>query len=91
MKRSPIRKRRGTRRGLLRDEHHRRWIAQHSCCICYQPALGERSHEAQSQAAHIENNGTSSKGPDSLTVPFCYRHHQIIRRNQIVSLAHDTE
>lgn len=68
--RSPIRQRRSRRRGPLRSEAFRRWIATFPCIICLNP---------ETQAAHTEKGGTSMKGSDASCVPLCctgHCHHQ---------------
>jgi hypothetical protein len=68
-RRTPIRKRRAARRGPWRCVDYRRWVASHPCVIC-----GNQN----SQAAHTESNGMSSKGPDSSCVPLCLLHHDVL-------------
>lgn len=64
----PIPKRRAKpRRGPLRCPEYRAWLRQRYCLLC---------SSVQSDAAHTENNGTGSKGPDSSCVPLCRTHHQ---------------
>lgn len=60
------RKSRGVRRGPWRSEKYRRWIAGHACIVCGHP---------ETQAAHTERNGMSSKGSDASCVPLCVDHH----------------
>jgi hypothetical protein len=65
----------------MRDLKYRRWVAYHWCCIdleAYEKGttgVGPHFSFAVSQAAHTENNGTSSKGLDSSCVPLCVMHH----------------
>lgn len=79
-KRTPVRKRRPgpPRRGPMRDLAYRRWIRE-LICIVYGPGrLWENLNcvTAPTDAAHTENNGMSSKGPDSSCVPLCRVHHR---------------
>lgn len=77
-KRTPVRKRRPgpARKGPMRSEAYRRWVSRFRCCVCNPLSLdmGECC-EGNSQAAHAERNGMSSKGPDSSCVPLCVAHH----------------
>jgi len=73
----------------MRCDEYRLWVALHGCYICYfvVPLNGQyverdgfpgaKHAEAVSQACHTENNGTSSKGPDSSCVPLCPHHHAV--------------
>ncbi len=61
-----VRQHRATRRGPWRCTAYRRWVAHHHCVICQDDCT---------QAAHTENNGRGSKGPDSSCIPLCFTHH----------------
>jgi hypothetical protein len=77
LKRSAVRKRRPgpPRKGPMRSEKYRRWVSQHLCCVCFGCHPMSLEAESFSQACHTENNGGSSKGPDSSCVPLCVEHH----------------
>lgn len=55
------------RRGPLRDPAYRRYLRDKPCVVC---------GWLKCDAAHTENNGLSSKGPDSSCVPLCRDHHR---------------
>jgi hypothetical protein len=91
LKRVPVRKkRRGQRRGPTRDAKYRRWLADSACAFFDIGQKEGRavadyarlrllacpgSAFARIDPAHTENNGMSSKGPDSSCVPLCRSHH----------------
>jgi len=70
----PLRKKRAKpRRGPMRSLTYRIWLTKQGCLICLKleiPQLGP------TDPAHTENNGTSSKGPDSSCAPLCRHHHR---------------
>ena len=49
-----------------RSVKYRRWIASHPCVMC---------GCLETQAAHTETGGMSTKAPDYTCVPLCLRHH----------------
>ena len=76
------------RRGPLRNLLYRMWVAKLPSVGCFPLAYRDGKVRLyimsdpdfyfgpiRSQAAHTENNGTSSKGPDSSCVPLCPTHH----------------
>jgi hypothetical protein len=66
--RCEVRKRRSKpRRGPLRDAAYRKYVKSEPCAVCYR---------LPSDPAHTENNGMSSKGPDSSCAPLCRLHHR---------------
>ncbi len=79
IQRSPIKRRRSkTRRGPWRSVAYRRWISEHRSCVSFPNFKpGERLYGvALSEAAHTDNNGMSSKGPDSSCVPLTPEEHR---------------
>lgn len=77
--RKPIRKRRTKpRRGPLRDPKYRAWVRDHFCELWIKKPLGYIPPWCYGmvEPAHTQNNGTSSKGPDSSCVPLCRKHHR---------------
>lgn len=70
-----VKAKRGERRGPWRSLAYRQWISSFSCCIC-DPFAVSPKERGTSQAAHTENNGMRSKGPDSSCVPLCPSHHR---------------
>lgn len=70
--RKPIKRKRGARRGPWRSVKYRQWVAAQWCTI---PPQGHETLWAPMHAAHTQNNGMSSKGPDSSCVPLCASHH----------------
>lgn len=75
MKRVPVKKRRSKpRRGPMRSKAYRDWCAQQFCAI-FANALATCTIFVPVDPAHTENNGMSSKGPDSSCVPLCRKHH----------------
>lgn len=53
----------------MRDKKYRQWISIKNCVAC------QRTSMHYCEAAHTENNGMSSKGPDSSCAPLCAKHH----------------
>ncbi len=80
MKRTAVKKRRTgkPRRGPLRDVEYRRWLAKRICLLLTQPKsrFVGCCDQTITDAAHTENNGMGSKGPDSSCVPLCRKHHR---------------
>jgi hypothetical protein len=75
LNRTPIKKRRSkTRRGPLRDAKYRRWLTAERCAVS-QNLLTGRFCDPMCDAAHTENNGMASKGPDFSCAPLCRSHH----------------
>jgi len=80
-KRKPITKKRAkARRGPMRDPKYRRWLNGRACVVGTPFQFPECSAAYQfgrigSEAAHTQNNGMRSKGPDSSCVPLCRKHH----------------
>lgn len=77
----PIRKvRTKPRKGPMRDPRYRRWLRQFTSCVIGDLEVGPRNVCDDTWAipdpAHTQNNGLSSKGPDSSCVPLCRKHHQ---------------
>ena len=73
IQRSPINRRRSTpRRGPLRDPNYRAYVRTFPCYVC--SLLGMRQ-KSRTEAAHTQNNGMSSKGPDSSCAPLCRKLH----------------
>lgn len=77
-RRKPVRRKRSKpRRGPWRSREYRRHIAMEVYC-CVGELCGSESCSkfiACNDAAHTQNNGMSSKGPDSSCVPLCRKHH----------------
>jgi hypothetical protein len=73
------------RRGPLRDPKYRAWCREQLCLITikYGSLIASVANDDDAvcslgppnDPAHTENNGTSSKGPDSSCVPLCRKHH----------------
>ncbi len=55
----------------MRDAGYREWLGDQFCKAC--PQWDQLTF---SDAAHTENNGMGSKGPDSSCVPLCRKHHR---------------
>lgn len=94
MKRSPINKRRGVRRGPWRSEKYRRWVSEHLSILNSDAWPGYRPSPGTSitQAAHTQNNGTSSKGPDSSCLPLTPFEHADYDSNRLAFEAfHDLD
>lgn len=72
LKRTPVKKRRGPRRGPMRDPEYLEWLRNQRCCKGVTHGQGTM----KTQAAHTQNNGMSSKGPDSSCVPLCWACHR---------------
>ena len=77
MQRTPIKKRRSKpRRGPMRDAKYRAFVRTQPCAVAVLSKLrGGKRCFGLTQAAHTENNGMSSKGPDSSCAPLCCDHH----------------
>ncbi len=81
MKRTAVKKKRSKpRRGPMRDPKYRRWLRQamgNFCIVWISGNVGACCSDALNpEAAHTQNNGMSSKGPDSSCVPLCRKHHR---------------
>jgi hypothetical protein len=77
MKRTPVKKRRTKpRRGPMRDPGYRRWLRQGRCLVTWLLGNVCDCDSLLSDAAHTQNNGMASKGPDSSCVPLCRKHHR---------------
>lgn len=78
------------RKGPMRDPGYRKYVRISPCIVCSN-GCGECHHinpwpecclgrgecvGVPVDAAHTENNGMGSKGPDSSCVPLCRKHHQ---------------
>lgn len=91
LKRTPVKRRRsGVRRGPWRSREFRGFISE-QCCALWLRLLEARKSGAEItdeirlgarcrtptfvDPAHTENNGMSSKGPDSSCAPLCRQHH----------------
>jgi hypothetical protein len=66
----------------MRSKPFREYVSRFPCCICSmyrgEVVITMPLGFAVSQAAHVVNNGASSKGPDSTCVPLCCKglnHH----------------
>lgn len=73
----------------MRDPDYRRWCRDKEPCVMFQHTIEARlaqnyrlavatecrSPFGQTDPAHTQNNGMSSKGPDSSCVPMCRKHH----------------
>jgi hypothetical protein len=75
---APAKRRSKPRRGPLRDKKYRDWLGGRACVVFsmspnYQ---GCRFLWLKSEAAHTQNNGMGSKGPDSSCVSLCCGHHK---------------
>jgi len=83
-------KRAKARRGPMRDPKYRRFLASCTCVIAMLPwqeadGVGVSREDFcknaypikgnPNDAAHTQNNGMGSKGPDSSCVPLCRKHH----------------
>ncbi len=69
-------KRAKPRRGPMRDPKYRRWLRNELCVVGM--ACGSETCSSfirQFDAAHTQNNGMRSKGPDSSCAPLCRKHH----------------
>jgi len=65
----------------MRDPEYRRWLREEWCILHLEPYgfTGGCDHFGEfglAEAAHTQNNGLSSKGPDSSCVPLCRKHHR---------------
>lgn len=70
----PIPRRRARpRRGPMRCPEYRAWLRERRCAAAI---ITERDCAGPIDAAHTENNGLSSKGPDSSCAPLCRSHHK---------------
>lgn len=67
------RRRKKPRRGPMRSPEYRAWIRSQSC-VCWPRFIC--TPWAVCEAAHTENNGMRSKGPDSSCAPLCPKHHR---------------
>jgi len=69
-------KRAKARRGPMRDPKYRRWCSTQWCVVCRILSDDQRPPAYHPiDPAHTQNNGTSSKGPDSSCAPLCRKHH----------------
>jgi len=68
-------KRAKARRGPMRDPKYRQWCRYHDCVVQPHQDCRYAGDGNGSDPAHTQNNGTSSKGPDSSCVPLCRKHH----------------
>lgn len=84
-RRTPIAKKRAKPRrvSVLRDPAYRAWLRERVCVACrseFRHAEPETFPAARLlriiDPAHTENNGRSSKGPDSSCIPLCRTHHR---------------
>ncbi len=76
--RTPIKKKRAKpRRGPMRDPEYRAWCRWQMCVVLVKAATfyGCCDQLSLCDAAHTENNGMRSKGPDSSCVSLCRKHH----------------
>lgn len=66
------------RRGPRRDRGYRKWLNGQLCCVLdrWESYFQGCCDQTSSDPAHTQNNGTSSKGPDSSCVPLCRKHHR---------------
>lgn len=74
-----VKKRRAKpRRGPLRSVPYRSWLRNKLCAIETKFETGAMCWyvNAISDAAHTDNNGMGSKGPDSSCGPLCRGHHR---------------
>jgi hypothetical protein len=69
IRRTAVKKRRTgkPRRGPLRCKDYRKWVVYFCCVVC---------GGWPTEAAHTQNNGMGSKGPDSSCAPLCSKHHR---------------
>ena len=86
----PVRKKRSKpRRGPWRSAEYRQWLHGQFCAVLVETEdqlvrrgepLGSTNCDCAItdliDPAHTENNGMSSKGPDSSCVPLCREHHR---------------
>ena len=72
------RKRAQPRRGPLRCPEYRAWLRENMWCVIgvIEGSEGCRPQLGELDAAHTENNGMRSKGPDSSCAPLCRKHHR---------------
>src|SRR5689334_22130582 len=73
LKRTPVKKRRGPRRGPRRDQAYKDWLKQNARCII---PVHDLFGLYTVDPAHTQNNGMSSRGPDSSCAPLCRQHHR---------------
>lgn len=80
-----IKRRTKQRRGPLRDPGYRKYLAGKSCSALSDSPNDEafegcdywwHGYGFATDAAHTENNGMNSKGPDSSCAPLCRKHHR---------------
>jgi hypothetical protein len=65
------------RRGPLRSKEYRTWLHGKICVVAGHGELCKYANwGTTSDAAHTQNNGMRSKGPDSSCVPLCRKHHR---------------
>lgn len=76
--RAPIKRRRTKpRRGPMRCKAYRDWLKWHVCVANVMHRLSDYpTGGLNCDPAHTQNNGMSSKGPDSSCAPLCRRHHR---------------
>jgi len=65
----------------MRDPKYRRWLKRQHCVVCKKMAETDATKVdfygcIPVDPAHTENNGASSKGPDSSCVPLGRKHHR---------------
>ena len=78
------RRRQKPRKGPLRDPKFRAFVRIHPCAACRYALCGCRGKcdgtgecvGVPVDAAHSQNNGMRSKGPDSSCAPLCRKHHR---------------
>lgn len=75
IQRSPLKRRRKTRRGPLRDRNYRQWISRHWSVLMPDARPGTLCTDYICQPCHTQNNGMSSKGPDSSCLPLTPTEH----------------
>ena len=81
VERCPTCKRAMPRRGAnpkkpLRDTAYRKWLRTQPCIVVtHSINFACSPFPPGNDAAHTQNNGMRSKGPDSSCVPLCRKHH----------------
>ena len=81
-------KRAKARRGPTRLPDYRRWCRMQPCALCAILLDREGTNESAFDGcfpvdpAHTQNNGTSSKGPDSSCIPLGRKHHDEYDRDR---------
>ena len=70
-------RRKKPRRGPMRCKAYMDWLTKGYCAIyASNPRAILLDCELPLDSAHTQNNGMSSKGPDSSCAPLCRRHHR---------------